>query len=191
MKRGDAAQIRAEVGLNLPPAQACLAETLTACPARMTTLHVTGWKQAQKDDPALYAIVMNLRSALNQFKDALKQVLDQKYIRAFVKARENLTMKNSLLYHKLCLKVTGEDVWHFIVSKTHCSVALDGCHHVAVHQGQCHSFSLMQEQFCWPGMACELKNHVKNYECCKKLREPHLLPSSKNYPVAVQVKSYT
>ena len=31
--RGEAAQIRAEVGLDLPPAQACLAETLTACPA--------------------------------------------------------------------------------------------------------------------------------------------------------------
>ena len=53
MDRGEAAQIRAEVGLNLPPAQASLAETLTACPAWMTTLHVTDWKQAQKDDPAL------------------------------------------------------------------------------------------------------------------------------------------
>ena len=35
MDRGEAAQIRAEVGLDLPPAQACLAETLTACPAWM------------------------------------------------------------------------------------------------------------------------------------------------------------
>ena len=39
--RGEAAPIRAKAGLDLPPAQACLAETLTACPARMTTLHVT------------------------------------------------------------------------------------------------------------------------------------------------------
>ena len=79
--RGEAAQIRAEAGLNLSPAQACLAKTLTACPAWMTTLHVTDWKQAQKDDPALYAIVKNLRSPLNQFKDVLKHVLDQKSIR--------------------------------------------------------------------------------------------------------------
>ena len=100
----------------------------------MTTLHVTNWKQAQKDDPALYAIVKNLRSPLSQFKDALKHVLDQKFIRAFVKARESL-----------CLKATGEDVWYFVVPKTHCSVALDGCHHEAAHQGQHHSFSLMQE----------------------------------------------
>ena len=144
-ERGIAAQIRAEVGLDLPPAQACLAETLTACPAWMTTLHVTDWKQAQKDDPALYMIVKNLRSPLNHFKDALKHVLDQKSIRAFVKARENLTMKNGLLYHKLHLKATGEDVWCFVVPKTHRSVALDGCHYEAAHQGQCRSFSLMQE----------------------------------------------
>ena len=145
MDRGEAAPIRAEVGLHLPPAQAYLAETLTACPAHMTTLHVTNWKQAQKDDPALNTVVKNLRSPLNQFNDALKHVLDQESIRAFVKARENLTMKNGLLYHKLRLKATGEDVWHFVVPKTHRSVALDGCHHEAAHQGQHRSFSLMQE----------------------------------------------
>ena len=42
--RGKAALIRVEAGLNLPPAQACLAETLMACPVQMTTLHVTNWK---------------------------------------------------------------------------------------------------------------------------------------------------
>ena len=182
MDRGEAAQIRAEVGLNLPPAQACLAETLTACPAQMTTLHVTDWKQAQKDDPALYVIVKNLRSPLNQFKDALKHVLDQKSIRAFVKARENLAMKNGLLYHKLHLKATGEDVWHFVVPKTHHSVALDGCHHEAAHQGQRRSFSLMQERFWWPGMACELKNHVKNCTRCKKFEGAPPIAKLKKLP---------
>ena len=110
MERGEAAQIRAEVGLDLLPAQACLAETLTACPACMTPLHVTDWKQAQKDDRALFTIVKNLRSPLNQFKDALKHVLDHKSIRAFVKARDNLTMRNGLLYCKLYLKADAEDV---------------------------------------------------------------------------------
>ena len=119
----------------------------------MTTLHVTNWKQAQKDDPALFAIVKNLKAPLDKFKEALKHVLDQKSIRAFVKARENLVMKNGLLYHKLHLKAIGEDVWCFVVPKTHHSVALDGCYREAAHQGQCCSFSLMQEQFWWLGMA--------------------------------------
>ena len=139
-ERSEAAKITAEAGLNLLPAQACFAETLTACTARMTTFHVTDWKQAQKDNPKLFTIVKNLRSPLNQFKDVLKHVLDLKSIRAFVKARYNLTMRNTLLYHKLHLKANGEDVWHFVVPKTHCSMALDGCHHEAAHQGQCHSF---------------------------------------------------
>ena len=141
------------MGFNLPPAQACLAETLTACPAQITTLHATDWKQAQKDDPALFATVKNLRASLDKFKEALKHMLDQKSIRAFVKARENLVMKNSLLYHKLCLKTTGDDVWCFIVPKTHHSVALDGCHHEAAHQGQCHSSLLSKNDFggwVWP-----------------------------------------
>ena len=180
--RGEAGPIRAKAGLNLPPTQACLAETLMACPAQMTTLHVTDWKQAQKDDPTLYAVVKNLRSPLNQFKDALKHMLDQKSIRAFVKARENLAMKNGLLYHKLWLKATSEDVWHFVVPKTHRSVALDGCHREAAHQGQCHSFSLMQEQFWWPGMARELKNHVKNCAHCKKFEGAPPIAKLKNLP---------
>ena len=180
--RGKAVLIRAEAGLDLPPAQACLAETLTACPVWMTTLHVTNWKQAQKDDPTLYTVVKNLRSPLNQFKDALKHVLDQKSIRAFVKTRENLAMKNSLLYHKLHLKATGEDVWHFVVPKTHRSVALDGCHCEAAHQGQCHSFSLMQEQFWWPGMAHGLKNHVKNCAHCKKFEGAPPIAKLKKLP---------
>ena len=180
--RGKVALIRAEVGLNLPPAQACLAETLTACPAQMTTLHVTNWKQAQKDDPALYAVVKNLRTPLNQFKDALKHVLDQKSIRAFIKARENLAMKNGLLYHKLRFKATGEDVWRFVVPKTHHSVALDGCHREAAHQGQHRSFSLMQEHFWWPGMARELKNRVKNCACCKKFEGAPPIAKLKKLP---------
>ena len=113
-ERGEAAQIRAEAGLDLEPAQVYLAETLTACPARMTTLHVTDWKQAQKDDPVLFVIVKNLRSPLNQFKDTLKHVLDEKSIRVFVKTRDNLTMRNGLLYHKLHLKANGENVWHLL-----------------------------------------------------------------------------
>ena len=180
--RGEAALIRTEVGLNLPPAQACLAETLTTCPAQMTTLHVTDWKQAQKDDPTLYTVVKNLRSPLNQFKDALKHVLDQNSIRAFVKARENLTMKNGLLYHKLRLKATGEDVWCFVVPKTHHSIALDGCHREAAHQGQHRSFSLMQEQFWWPGMAHEPKNHVKNCARCKKFEGAPPIAKLKKLP---------
>ena len=95
-ERAEAAQARAKVGFDLTPAQACLVETLTACPAQMTTLHVINWKQAQKEDPALFAIVKNLQTYLAKFKETLNIVLNKKSIRAYVKARENLVMKNDL-----------------------------------------------------------------------------------------------
>ena len=76
--------------------------------------------------------------------------------------------QNGLLYHKTCLTKTGEDLWCFIVPKSHRGIALDGCHHEAVHQGQHHSISLMQERFWWPGMTRDMTNKVKNCAHCKK-----------------------
>ena len=79
-----------------------------------------------------------------------------------------MVLKNGLLYHKTRLTKTGEDLWHFIVPKSHRGVALDGCHCEAAHQGQCRSISLMQEHFWWPGMTRDMINKVKNCAHCKK-----------------------
>ena len=79
-----------------------------------------------------------------------------------------MVLKNGLLYHKTHLTKTGEDLWHFIVPKSHQSIVLDGCHHEVAHQGQHHSISLMQECIWWPGMTGDMINKVKNCACCKK-----------------------
>ena len=56
----------------------------------------------------------------------------------------------------------------FVVPQIHRNAALDGCHREAAHQGQSHSLSLMQEQFWWPGMARDLRNHIRKCGRCKK-----------------------
>ena len=76
---------------------------------------------------------------------AMCKVLNPKAAQAYKKQRDGLILKNGLLYHKSRLTKTGEDLWCFIVPKSHRGVVLDGCHHEAVHQGQCRSISLMQE----------------------------------------------
>ena len=136
---------RAEVGDNLLPIRACLAKTLSACPVKYTTLQVVDWKKAQREDPALNTLVKNLRSSKEDFMRAMCKVLDPKAARAYEKRRDGLVLKNGLLYHKTCLTKTGEDLWCFIVPKSHRGIALDGCHHEVAHQGQCLSISLMQE----------------------------------------------
>ena len=99
---------------------------------------------------------------------AMCKVFDPKAARAYEKWRDGLVLKNGLLYHRTCLTKTGEDLWHFIVPKSHWGMALDGCHHEVAHQGQCRSVSLMQECFWWPGMTRDMINKVKNCARCKK-----------------------
>ena len=69
---------RAEMGNNVPPVRACLAETLSACPVKYTTLQVVDWKMAQRDDLALNTLVKNLRSSKEDFMRAMCKVLDPK-----------------------------------------------------------------------------------------------------------------
>ena len=159
---------RAEGGDDALPIRACLAETLSACPVKYTTLQVVDWKKAQREDPAVSTLVKNLRSSKEDFMRAMCKVLNPKAARAYEKWRDGLILKNGLLYHKTRLTKTGEDLWCFIVPKSHRGIALDGCHHEVAHQGKCRSISLMQERFWWPRMTWDMINKVKNCARCKK-----------------------
>ena len=150
------------------PVRACLAETLSACPVKYTTLKVVDWKKAQREDPALNTLVKNLRSSMEDFMRAMCKVLNPKAAWAYEKWRDGLVLKNGLLYHKTRLTKTGEDLWCFIIPKSHRGIALDGCHSEVAHQGQHRSISLMQERFWWPGMTRDMINKVKNCTRCKK-----------------------
>ena len=99
---------RAEMGNDVPPIRACLAETLSACPVKYTTLQVVDCKKAQREDPALDTLVKNLRPSKEDFMRAMCKVLNPKATRAYKKRRDGLVLKNGLLYHKTCLTKTGE-----------------------------------------------------------------------------------
>ena len=77
-------------------------------------------------------------------------------------------MKNGLLYQQSKQGPTQETMFQFVVPQIYRNAALDGCHREAAHQGQSHSLSLMQEQFWWPGMTRDLRNHIRRCGCCKK-----------------------
>ena len=145
---------RAEQGIRLSPdcQDVCQEETVGARPARLATTNVTDWKQEKKEDPVLYQVVKHLRVPHEMFKAALHKVLDKKATAAYVKAKEQLLIKNGLLYCKTGQGPADEIVFQFIVPQRHWSAPLDGCHSEAAHQGQRRSTTLMQERFWWPGM---------------------------------------
>ena len=161
---------RAEQGVQPNPdcQNACWEETLDARPARLATTNVTDWKLEQKEDPVLYQVVKHQKASRETFKEALLKLTDQKATTAYVKAKEQLIMKNGLLYRQSKQGPIEETVFQFVVPQIHRSAALDGCHREAAHQGQHRSLSLMQERFWWPGMARDLRNHIKKCGCCRK-----------------------
>ena len=102
------------------------------------------------------------------FKAALHKVLDKMATAAYIKAKEQLLIKNGLLYQKCWQGQADETVFQFVVPQRHRGAALDGCHQDAAHQGQRRSTALMQERFWWPGMTQDLRNHIKKCSHCRK-----------------------
>ena len=143
-------------------------ETVEARPARLATTNVTDWKQEQKEDPVLYQVAKHLRAPHETFKAALHKVLDKKATAAYVKVKEQLLIKNSLLYWKTQQGQADKIVFQFVVPQRHRGTALDGCHREAAHQGQRRSVALMQEHFWWPGMTRDLRNCIKKCSHCRK-----------------------
>ena len=66
---------RAEGGDNALPVRACLAETLSACQVKYTTLQVVDWKKAQREDPALSTLVKNFKILKGRFHEGYVQSL--------------------------------------------------------------------------------------------------------------------
>ena len=161
---------RAEQAVRLTPdcQGDCQEEMVGARPARLATTNVTDWKQEQKEDPVLYQVAKHLRVPRETFKAALHKVLDKKATATYVKANEQLLIKNGLLYHKTRQGQADKIVFQFVVPQRHWGTTLDGCHQEAAHQGQCCSITLMQECFWWPGMTRDLRNHIKKCGHCRK-----------------------
>ena len=160
----------AEQGVRLTPdhQEGSQEVTVEARPARLATTNVTDWKQEQKEDPVLYQIAKHLREPRDTFRAALHKVLDKKATATYIKAKEQLLIKNGLLYRKTRQGQANETVFQFVVPQRHRGAALDGCHREAAHQGQHHSAALMQECFWWPGMTRDLRNHIKKCSHCRK-----------------------
>ena len=161
---------RAEHGVqpSLDCQDVCQKEAVEAKLARLATINVTDWKLEQKEDPVLYQVVKHLRAPHEMFKAALHKVLDKKATAAYAKVKEQLLIKNGLLYHKTQQGQADEIVFQFVVPQRHQSATLDDCHREAAHQGQRHSTTLMQERFWWPGMTRDLRNCIKKCGHCRK-----------------------
>ena len=150
--------------------------TVGVRPARLATTNITNWKLEQQEDPVLYQVVKHRKASRETFKEALLKVTDRKAVLAYVKSKDQLVMKNGLLYQQSKQGQTQETVLQFIVPQIHRNAALDGCHREAAHQGQSHSLSLCKNDSggqAWPVTSGTTSDSVVS---AKSLRPPHLWP---------------
>ena len=129
---------RAEQGVRPDPdnQEAGPEVTVGVRPARLATTNITNWKLEQQEDPVLYQVVKHRKASRETFKEALLKVTDRKAVSAYVKSKDQLVMKNGLLYRQSKQGQTQETVLQFVVPQIHRNAALDGCHREAAHQGQ-------------------------------------------------------
>ena len=107
--------------------------TVGVRPARLATTNITNWKLEQQEDPVLYQVVKHRKASRETFKEALLKVTDRKAVSAYVKSKEQLVMRNGLLYRQSKQGQTQETVLQFVVPQIHRNAALDGCHREAAH----------------------------------------------------------
>ena len=138
---------RAEQGIRPNPDNQEVGQevTVSARPARLATTNITGWKLEQQEDPVLYQVVKHRKASRETFREALQKVTDRKAVSAYAKSKDQLILKNGLLYQQSKQGPAKETVFQFVVPQIHRNAALNGCHHEAAHQGQSCSLSLMQE----------------------------------------------
>ena len=161
---------RAEQGIRPNPDHQEVGQeaTVGVRPARLATTNITDWKLEQQEDPVLYQVVKHRKASQETFREALQKVTDRKAVSAYAKSKDQLILKNDLLYRQSKQGPAEETVLQFVVPQIHRNVALNGCHHEAAHQGQSRSLSLMQERFWWPGMARNLRNRIRKCGRCRK-----------------------
>ena len=93
---------RAEQGVRPNPdnQRADQGVTVHARPARLATTNITNWKLEQQEDPVLYQAVKHRKASKETFKGALLKVTDRKAVSTYVKSKDQLIMKNGLLYRQ-------------------------------------------------------------------------------------------
>ena len=128
-------------------------------------MHVTNWAAAQKDDPELDAVLQWLGSRKKaDLKKLLRESIMSKEGQMVWRNCQNC-LQGTLYLHSTP-KGENEDLLLFIVPKAHQTAALNGCHQDTGHQGHDCTLSLLQECFCWPGMAKQMRHVTKACRHC-------------------------
>ena len=133
----------------------------------LVEMHVTNWAAAQREDPALDAVLHWLEDKKKtDLRTLLGEHASSQEGQMVWGNHQNFMVLQNTLY--LCPMPKGEhgDLLLFVVLKAHQTATLNGCHRDVGHQGCVHTLSLLQEHFWWLGMVNQMRQSIKACTCC-------------------------
>ena len=132
---------------------------------KTTGLHGSpDWKKEQLKDESLSEVIEHL-------KDKQSKVTSKE---GMLLLRNNLELRDGILYR--CRTDKEEKVLQLVVPSAYRKDALHGVHDEVGHLGIDRSTELLRERFYWPGMASDMKEHIKN--CPRCIRRKSLDPKA-------------
>ena len=108
-------------------------------------------------------------------------------MRVLLKYKQDLFLRDNLLYHRVKLKNHDSMINQFILPKTHRRRATLALHYDYGHLGMEKTLELLQERFFWPKMIEDVRNHIGICERCTRYKQPpereKLKPIHCTYPL--------
>ena len=93
-------------------------------------------------------------------------------MRVLLKYKQDLFIKNNLLYRKVKLKNHDSVVNQFVLPKTHRQRATLALHDDYGHLGMEKMLGLLQKRFFWPKMIEGVCNHIRTCKRCTRYKQP-------------------
>ena len=81
-------------------------------------------------------------------------------MRVLLKYRQDLHLKNGLLYHKVQLKDHKMSIQQFVLPEEFRREVILACHDDFGHLGMEKTLGLLEERFFWPKMSDDIRKHI-------------------------------
>ena len=134
---------------------------------RMT---VQEWKHLQEEDLDIRKAVDLLKR--NQLLHYRNNRQDTNEFKSLMKSRHHLKLIEGILYRNVQLKHQPKEVRQLVLPKPLRKRMVLACHDEMGHMGMDRVLLLLQDRVFWPGMAKDVRIHIRTCERCERFKTP-------------------
>ena len=129
-------------------------------PSKMTNRE---WVEEQMSDPVIGEVRKHLiDGTLHKIKCTTE---DSEALKKLLKHRNQLVLRNNLVYHKISNN-SGNSMMQFVLPSKFRERTLEACHDEIGHSGFERSIDLLRDRFFWPSMGIDMEKKIKNCDWC-------------------------